>query len=194
VPAAQRDRKFANAVGRDLRRWIDDGYARAAKQRGTFLANLVDFLSSDSWEGVIRRNDFTTLIEVVEPFPPQPGQALDDRRALRDPDDILECLLHVQANGFPNAGKGSIWDALNIVAKRNAYHPVTEWLRRLEWEGEVRLNRLFLDISRPSCPTSLIASTATRSSPTSKRPASALWSAPSPESCSPAASSIACPA
>jgi len=145
VPAGQRDRKWANAVGRDLRRWIDDGYARAAKQKGTFLANLVDFLSSDSWEGVIRRDDFTTLIEVVEPFPPQPGQALDDRRALRDPDDILECLLHVQANGFPNAGKGSIWDALNIVAKRNAYHPVTEWLRRLEWDGKVRLNRLFLD-------------------------------------------------
>jgi hypothetical protein len=145
VPAALRDRKWANAVGRDLRRWIDDGYARAAKQKGTFLANLVDFLSNDRWEGVIRRNDFTTLIEVVEPFPPQPGQALDDRRALRDPDDILECLLHVQANGFPTAGKASIWDALNIVAKRNAYHPVTEFLRRLEWDGEMRLNRLFLD-------------------------------------------------
>jgi hypothetical protein len=145
VPAAQRDRKWANIVGRDLRRWIDAGYARVAKRKGTFLANLVEFLSSDGWEGVIRRNDFTALIEVVDPFPPQPGQALDYRRALRDPDDILECLLHVQANGFPNANKGNIWDGLNVVAKRNAYHPVTQWLRRLEWDGDVRLNRLFLD-------------------------------------------------
>jgi predicted P-loop ATPase len=121
------------------------------------------------------------MIEVVEPFPPQTGAGARDRRALRDPDDILECLLHVQANGFPNARKGNIWDALNIVAKRNAYHPVTEWLRRLEWDGEVRLNQLFLDYFPAEVPEETDHEYRDKVGATLKRPASASWSAPSPE-------------
>jgi hypothetical protein len=46
---AHRDRKWANAIGRDLRRWIDEGYARVAKEKGTFLANVVSFLSTGEW-------------------------------------------------------------------------------------------------------------------------------------------------
>ena len=51
----------------------------------------------------------------------------------------------VQENGFPNAGKNIIRDALIVVATRRPFHPVREWLDSLEWDGRHRLNRLFLD-------------------------------------------------
>jgi putative DNA primase/helicase len=64
---------------------------------------------------------------------------------LADPEDILETMMAVQENGFPNAGKNIIRDALIIVATHRAYHPVRECLDSLEWDGTYRLNRLFLD-------------------------------------------------
>jgi putative DNA primase/helicase len=39
----------------------------------------------------------------------------------------------------------SLTDALNITAHKNAFHPVREYLNSLEWDGEARLERIFID-------------------------------------------------
>lgn len=36
-------------------------------------------------------------------------------------------------------------DAVNIVARKNLFHPVREWFETLRWDGEQRLERLFID-------------------------------------------------
>jgi predicted P-loop ATPase len=145
VPQQLRTRKWSAAWG-SIPRWAATVYTRAAKKKGVFLQGLVTFIGDDpQMRGAVRRNNFTHTIEVCDPFPPLPGQALNVRRALRDPTDIIRTLLFVQQNGFPRATKGNVWDALIAVADDHAYHPVKDWLGGLEWDRTERVERLFLD-------------------------------------------------
>jgi predicted P-loop ATPase len=144
VPAAQQDRKWSKARS-SVGRWVQKAYAYVAKRKGAYFRSLVAHLEEPDWRGAIQLNLFTQTIEVCTPFPPRPGQTLGAYRALADPEDILETMMAVQENNFPNAGKNIIRDALIIVAMHRAYHPVREWLDSLEWDGTHRLNRLFLD-------------------------------------------------
>ena len=145
VPTAQRDRKWAKGKG-DVGRWVRDAYNRSARKRGTFFREFVTYLEDDPlWRGAIRFNRFAQTIEVSDPFPPQPGQVINSYRALRDPVDILEALLVVQENGFPKAGRDTVTNAIVLVAERHSYHPVQDWLDGLVWDGQERLDRLFLD-------------------------------------------------
>jgi len=127
-------------------RWVKQGYARVAKRRGKFFQALVDHLeNAPLWKGAVRFNRFAGTVEVCDPFPPQPGQTVGVYRALRDPADTLETLISVQSDGFPTASKTTVFDALFLAAVRHACHPVRDWLGSLEWDGEERLNRLFID-------------------------------------------------
>ena len=144
VPAAHQDRKWSKARS-SVGRWVQRAYAYVAKRKGAFFRSLVAHLEEPDWRGAIQLNLFTQSVEVCTPFPPRPGQTLGAYRALADPEDILEMMMVVQENGFPNAGKNIIRDALIVVANHRAHHPVREWLDCLEWDGAERLNRLFLD-------------------------------------------------
>ena len=144
VPAAQRDRKWSKGKS-SVGRWVQRAYAYVAKRKGAFFRSLVAFFELPDWRGAIRLNLFTQTVEVCSPFPPRPGQMLDGYRPLADPEDVLETMMVVQENGFPNARKNIIRDALIVVATRRTYHPVREWLESLEWDGMHRLNRLFLE-------------------------------------------------
>jgi predicted P-loop ATPase len=144
APAAQQDRKWSKARS-SVGRWVQNAYAYVAKRKGAFFRSLVAHLEESDWRGAIQLNLFTQTVEVCTPFPPRPGQTLDTYRVLADPEDILETMMAVQENGFPNAGKNIIRDALIIVATHRAYHPVRDWLDSLEWDGKHRLNRFFLD-------------------------------------------------
>jgi Virulence-associated protein E len=144
VPATHRDRKWSKARS-SVGRWVQKAYTYVAKRKGAFFRSLVAHFEEPDWRGAIRLNLFTQTIEVCTPFPPRPGQTLGTYLALADPQDILETMMVVQENGFPNAGKNIIRDALLVVATRRPHHPVRDWLDSLEWDGTHRLNRLFLD-------------------------------------------------
>ena len=145
VPPADRDVRWGKRRG-NIPRWVKQGYARVAKRRGKFFQALVDHLeNAPLWKGVVRFNRFAGTVEVCDPFPPQPGQTVGVYRALRDPADTLETLISVQSDGFPTASKTTVFDALFLAAVRHACHPVRDWLGSLEWDGEERLNRLFID-------------------------------------------------
>jgi Virulence-associated protein E len=145
VPVADRGKKWSKRRS-NVPRWVKQGYARVAKRKGKFFSALVDYIeNTPHWRGAVRLNRFTQTIEVCDPFPPLPGQAIGAYRPLREPDDLLETLICVQADGFPTARKGVVFDALTLTAARHAYHPARDWLDSLAWDGKERINRLFLD-------------------------------------------------
>jgi hypothetical protein len=116
---------------------------------------LVNFLITHAaWRGALRVNLLTETIEVAQTFPPENGNAdaCLAMRPLREPADILEAMLTFQGNGFPRANKGLVWDALIIVARRHAYHPVRDYLDALRWDGTTRLGRLFRDYFNADVP------------------------------------------
>jgi putative DNA primase/helicase len=41
--------------------------------------------------------------------------------------------------------RANLTDALNIIAHKNSFHPVREYLEHLEWDGIERLSRIFID-------------------------------------------------
>lgn len=42
-------------------------------------------------------------------------------------------------------GKDRIFDAVNVVAQRHAYHPVRDYLDACTWDGVPRVDRLLID-------------------------------------------------
>jgi predicted P-loop ATPase len=144
TPQQQRTRKWTSGWAH-IPRWVQTAAAWVAKRRGTLFRSLVTFLSDEPhWRGAIKLNLFTQQIEVCQPFPPQPGQNLAVFRALLDPEDVLESMMCVQERGFPTVGKSTVRDALILVAKARAYHPVRDYLDGLTWDGTERLKNLFI--------------------------------------------------
>jgi predicted P-loop ATPase len=145
VPQANRDKKWAKGRS-NLRRWIEDGYAKALKIKKTpaFVQLLAALEGEPHWQRAVVSNTFAGQIEVCTPWPPKPGQKPDDYRELADA-DILEMLIYLQSGVAPYAHKNTVWDAVTLLASRNERHPVREWLRSLKWDGGERVRRLFLD-------------------------------------------------
>lgn len=52
---------------------------------------------------------------------------------------ILRIMLWFQGNGFPRMTAGPVREAISIVARDNEFHPVRDWLEKLEWDGRSRL-------------------------------------------------------
>ncbi len=160
MPPALQNRDWHKGRG-SIGRWVQQVYDNAAKKKGTFLRKLIRYIDRDDrWRGVVRHNDFTLQTEVADPFPLTAGQAPTGYRPLLDPEDVLETLLDVQEHGFPTAGLNHVRNALTYVSHKNTYHPVRIWLGGLEWDGEQRVDKLFLnyfpgampDVTNPPLP------------------------------------------
>jgi predicted P-loop ATPase len=165
IPQADRGPKWPTHR-RAIPQWVDKIYARAAKHLGTFLAKLVTFFTEDPlFRGAIRLNGFSQMLEVSNPFPPQPGQNLEICRPLREV-DVLEALLIVQAKGFPKASHVDVWRAIILAAERQTYHPVRDYLNALTWDGTPRVHQLFFDYF----PSALPSGKDDRTPPSAKEP------------------------
>jgi hypothetical protein len=145
VPPADRNKKWRDGKKR-LAGWVKQMYQRAGRST-RLLRALVDHLGNvPPWPGTARLNTFIQQLEVVEPYPPKPGQALDRWRPLRDPEDILRVVMAMQdIAGFERVGKNLVRDALSVVAGGATYHPVQDYLRGLTWDEKPRVGLLFTD-------------------------------------------------
>jgi predicted P-loop ATPase len=145
VPQTQQDRAWTKARA-GISRWAQHIYASVAKKKGHYFRSIVSHLEeNERWRLAIRFNRFTQQIEVSTVFPPVNGHPLDGYRPLRDPVDILETMMALQGEGFPNIGKATATDAIVVAAEHRAHHPPQEWIRGLKWDGRERINRLFFD-------------------------------------------------
>ena len=119
---------------------------------------LVNYIEAN-WQSSIRINLFTETMKVSEQFPPT-GEPTGKWRQFCEPADQLEATLHFQNNGFARAGKGVVLDALLAVAHRNAFHPVSDYLASLKWDGKLRVRRLFRIYFNAEIPTTNAEETA----------------------------------
>lgn len=96
---------------------------------GAPLPNLFNTLlalrSDPDWTGRIRYNDMLRTV------------ILDDHR-LTDTDVALT-LEWLQANGLRRLGPDPVRQAIDVIAREHAFHPLRDWLDSLEWDGELRL-------------------------------------------------------
>lgn len=101
---------------------------------------LVVLKQDPSLKGKIRLDEFAHRLVVIDDLP---WRDKDETPYWTDTDDA--CLRNYFATKYLIKGKGIIDDALQEVTQDNKFHPVREYLKGLTWDGECRLDTLFID-------------------------------------------------
>lgn len=101
---------------------------------------LVVLKQDPALKGKIRLDEFAHRLVVIDDLP---WRGKDETPYWTDTDDA--CLRNYFATKYLIKGKGIIDDALQEVTQDNKFHPVREYLRELTWDGECRLDTLFID-------------------------------------------------
>lgn len=91
-------------------------------------------------KGKIRLDEFAHRLVVIDDLP---WRGKDETPYWTDTDDA--CLRNYFATKYLIRGKGIIDDALQEVTQANKFHPVREYLTGLTWDGECRVDTLFID-------------------------------------------------
>lgn len=101
---------------------------------------LVILKQDPSLKGKIRLDEFSHRLVVIDDLP---WRGKDETPYWTDTDDA--CLRNYFATKYLIKGKGIIDDALQEVTQDNKFHPVRQYLTGLAWDGECRLDTLFID-------------------------------------------------
>ena len=91
-------------------------------------------------KGKIRLDEFAHRLVVIDDLP---WRDKDETPYWTDTDDA--CLRNYFATKYLIKGKGIIDDALQEVTQDNKFHPVRQYLTGLSWDGECRVDTLFID-------------------------------------------------
>lgn len=85
-------------------------------------------------DGVLAFNEFTNDVVKLKPAPwGAPAGLWGEAEEL----DMGEWLVH--QHGLPPCARGTLEEAVAMVSRRHAYHPVRAYLRQLQWDGTPRL-------------------------------------------------------
>jgi hypothetical protein len=121
--------------------WYDRAMTGSKGQVLSILANVLLALREDpAWNGVLAYDEMQAMVLLCKPVP-RFGQQLVAAgypRPLRD-DDVTQIQEWFQIAGLPNVGKDVTHDAVDLRARECGFHPVRDYLNRLEWDGVERL-------------------------------------------------------
>ena len=101
---------------------------------------LVVLKHDPALKGKIRLDEFAHRLVVIDDLP---WRGKDETPYWTDTDDA--CLRNYFATKYLIKGKGIIDDALQEVTQDNKFHPVRQYLTGLTWDGECRVDTLFID-------------------------------------------------
>jgi putative DNA primase/helicase len=108
------------------------------------LLNALLVVESDpAFQGAILFNNLRYQATVMRPMPWDKINGVWEPREWADADDA-ELAIWMQSNGlnFPTA---LVAEAVQIVARRNHYHPIKDYFARIVWDGEHRLETMAVD-------------------------------------------------
>lgn len=127
----------ADAADRD---WTE-GLARgpSGKIKPT-LKNVTDILWNGVSQNIFKRDLFSTrdYYAVDTPWGRHAGDEIED-------DDAVRVKLWLETEWKVEADKTVIFDAFSVLALRNSFHPVRDYVRGLEWDGVHRIDTWMRD-------------------------------------------------
>src|SRR5665213_4003545 len=113
------------------------------------LASVVSALIDlPEWQGVLATNRLDGRI-AFRRSPPMPleGCAANACPLVRDRD--MDCIRHwFEVEKGVQLSKQNVVDAVRMVADRQAFHPVRDYLERLTWDGTPRVDRWLEDYAK----------------------------------------------
>lgn len=108
------------------------------------VANVIQILANDeAWSGVVARNEFSAADASFRKAPPwdpeyAPRTAPKQGDPWSDADDA-RASAWLARHWSLNVAPGVVADAIKVVAAKHAYHPVRDYLGRLQHDGTPRL-------------------------------------------------------
>lgn len=107
------------------------------------IDNIVLILENDpKLKGIYAYNEFDH-IEIATSSMPWRRVSVELDKSLRDSDDSN--LRHYLERNYKITGKEKIRDAIKVVANRNTFLPVREYLESCKWDGVERVDTLLID-------------------------------------------------
>lgn len=139
--------EFAEMNAREVgasEEWLDRLECEKSGLPKQTIANVVLVFNNDkNLVGRFGFNEYEERETAVSRLPwDPPGTRYP--RPLKDSDDAQLRLYLEQVYNL--VGKSQITDALTVVLRGNSYHPIKTYLNALEWDGEERLDYLFIDL------------------------------------------------
>ncbi len=108
------------------------------------IDNVVLVLNNDPYlKGKIAYNEFSNRIMMRENLPWHKLENICEGDPWEDSDDAS--LRHYIEKVYGINHLQRVGDALAIVATRNKYHPIREYLEKIDWDGVPRVDTLFID-------------------------------------------------
>jgi predicted P-loop ATPase len=106
--------------------------------RGLVANVLMVMRGHEEWDGVLGFNEFTGTIVARKPPPFAPAVCVAQDAPWTDQDDIrtTEWMQHRGINVTPAV----VFQAVEVIARENSFHPVREYLEGLVWDGVPRLD------------------------------------------------------
>lgn len=121
--------------------WVLNLAANKNGQYSPTIDNVKIILEFDPvFRKKIRFNEFTKKYKI---FGAMPWNKEDKERDWTDADDAG--LRHYIEKGYGIKGKSVIEDAWTLTANENKFHPISDYLNDLIWDGVPRLDNLFID-------------------------------------------------
>lgn len=99
------------------------------------IANVFEILMHDTvWRGVLAYCEFSNRIvkRIRPPYGGKPGEWLDA--------DTAQLRIWLSPRYGISVRKNDVQDAVLVASKKNAFHPVREYLEGLEWDGIERVD------------------------------------------------------
>lgn len=130
----------------DVSDYDDSWMEKLEVEKGQIVSsidNIVLILENDPrLKGVYAYNEFDH-IEIATSSMPWRRVSVELDKSLRDSDDSN--LRHYLERNYKITGKEKIRDAIKVVANRNTFHPVREYLESCKWDGVERVDTLLID-------------------------------------------------
>jgi predicted P-loop ATPase len=111
-------------------------------RKGNILGtiNNYEMILKNAFKGAFRYNEFKNLMEVCRQLP---WRKKNDYSQWKDSDDSgLRAYIEKH---FETVSRNNLMDAVANVYAENAYHPVRDYLKSLQWDGIERLETLLID-------------------------------------------------
>lgn len=120
--------------------FVKGGPNEGAIKSNRFNVQLI-LNNDENLAGMIGKNMFTNQNEII--CTPTWRKKNDDDFWWTDTDDAQLRVYFATEYGISNSA--GIEDGIKILAYENAFHPVQDYIKSIEWDGKKRLDRLFID-------------------------------------------------
>lgn len=119
---------------------------RNAHQILPCVPNVIEVLARhDDWVGVIGFDEFSQRVVKRLPAPWEQRGAPMASDEWSDVDDTRAAAWIAHHERFVPTS-AAVAEAVNVVARMNAFHPVRDWLATLRWDGTPRLDHWMVDL------------------------------------------------